>query len=218
VAILTRDDLTVDERERLLALWERVSFRIYGICGKDARTRVGDYVRLARSTVRDRLKVEAIEDGLRNIGAEFPIETAVDALRDSNCYTDWQQDLRYLLFRYEEHLAAQAGQTFDNEQWARIWEAASSDSIEHIHPQSLGEQQRSETGIFVHRLGNLMLLPPGLNSRLQAQLPSTKREAYIKTGLHHACDVAGRLASWDRDAVIQREEELIAWATTQWAD
>ncbi len=162
VAILTRM-ISPWTNERDSSLWERVSFRIYGICGKDARTRVGDYVRLARSTVRDRLKVEAIEDGLRNIGAEFPIETAVDALRDSNCYTDWQQDLRYLLFRYEEHLAAQAGQTFDNEQWARIWEAASSDSIEHIHPQSLGEQQRSETGIFVHRLGNLMLLPPGLD-------------------------------------------------------
>jgi hypothetical protein len=217
-AILTRDDLSQADRERLLGLWERVSFRIYGISEKDARTKVGDYVRLSRRVVLERLSSAEIENGLKEIGAEFPIDKVVKELIDSNRYADWQQDLRYFLFRYEEHLAKQAGQTFSNEQWTRIWEATASESIEHIQPQSKGDHQPSDDGIFVHRLGNLMLLPPGLNSKLQARSPEEKKDEYIKTGLHQAIDVASRIPSWDRDAIIARESEMIAWAAVHWAD
>lgn len=217
-AIRTRNDISNEDCDRLLGLWERVSFRIYGISGKDARTKVGDYVRLAQGIVKDRLNVSEIEKGLVKIGAAFPINNVVESLRDSNCYTDWQQDLRYVLFHYEEHLAKQAGQRFDNAQWSRIWEADASESIEHIQPQSKGADQPSDQGIFVHRLGNLMLLPPRLNSQLQDRPPVKKKDEYIKTGLHQAIDVANRIPTWDRTAVIKREKEIIAWATSYWAD
>lgn len=217
-AILMRDDFSNADRDKLLGLWERISFRIYGISGKDARTRVGDYVRLARRTLRDRLSVADFEKGLTDIGAEFPIVQVVKELRDSNRYWDWQQDLRYFLFHYEEHLASQAGQIFDNAQWARIWESTPADSIEHIQPQSQGEHQPSDTGVFVHRLGNLMLLPPRLNSKLQDRPPEEKKDDYLKTGLLQAIEVANRIPTWDRTAIIKREGELIAWAATRWAD
>lgn len=217
-AISMRDDIPESDREKLLGLWERVSFRIYGISRKDARTKVGDYVRLARSTIRERLTFAEIEKGLKNIGAEFPITTVVSELRDSNRYTDWQQDLRYFLFRYEEHLAKQAGQKFDNGQWARIWEATPSESIEHIHPQSKGDQQRSASGIFVHRLGNLMLLPPRLNSKFRDIPPEDKKDEYVQTGLHQASDVARRIPTWNREAIVKREDEMISWAESHWAD
>lgn len=218
VAIATRDDLSGSEREELIGLWERVTFRIYGMSGRDARTRVGDYVRLARRAVRDKLSAEDIAAGLKAIGAEYPIAKVVGEMRDANCYTDWQQDLRYFLFRYEEYLSRRAGQKFDNEQWSRIWEASAAESIEHIHPQSKGEAQPSQDGVFVHRLGNLMLLPPGLNSKLQDRPPELKRDSYLKTGLHQAIEVANAIPTWDRSAIVEREEALIAWATTQWAD
>lgn len=215
-AILLRDDLSQAERDSLMGLWERVSFRIYGMSDRDARTRVGEYVRLAWNMIQKKPSFAETEGALREIGAEFSIEKVIGGLRDSNCYNDWQSDLRYFLFRYEEHLAKAAGQTFDNEQWSRIWEATAAESIEHIHPQSKGAHQPTEAGIFVHRLGNLMLLPPRLNSKLQDLEPAKKTEAYLKTGLHQAIDVAGRIPTWNRDAVIQREEEILAWAMTQW--
>lgn len=217
-AILTRDDLDPAEHEELLNTWERVSFRIYGMAGKDARTKVGDYVRLGRRVVREELDAASIDAGLKAMGAAFPIEKVIKELQDSDCYSDWQQDLRYLLFRYEEHLASKEGQTFDNEQWARIWEATAADSIEHIQAQSKGEKQSSPTGIFVHRLGNLMLLPPRLNSKLQALPAEEKKAHYLKTGLHQAIEVAGKIPTWDRAAVVKREDEIIEWAKTHWAD
>ena len=41
VAISLRDDLKASQRDALLQRWEKVSFRIYGMLGKDARTGVG---------------------------------------------------------------------------------------------------------------------------------------------------------------------------------
>jgi Protein of unknown function (DUF1524) len=125
------------------------------MCGRDARTRVGDYVRLAWKIRNERLKAKEITRELKQIGEEFPIEGAVDALRKSkDCYTDWSEELRYFMFRYEEHLATELGQNFSNEQWERIWERSAADSIEHIWPQSKAPESQ------MHRLGNLVLLPP----------------------------------------------------------
>ena len=105
--------------------------------GKDARTRVGDYVRLAWRIVKEKLSAKEIAHELKQIGEEFPIDGAVDALRQTrDCYTDWSEELRYFLFRYEEHLARKQGQNFRNEQWERIWERSAADLIEHIWPQS----------------------------------------------------------------------------------
>jgi len=50
-AILLRQDLTEIEKVGLLHRWESVTFRIYGLFNKDARTAVGDYIRLAWNIV-----------------------------------------------------------------------------------------------------------------------------------------------------------------------
>ena len=47
VAIHLRDNISDDDKEKLLILWEKITFRIYGMLGKDARTQVGSYVRLS---------------------------------------------------------------------------------------------------------------------------------------------------------------------------
>ena len=128
-----------------------------------------------------------------------------------DCYTDWSEDLRYFLFRHEEHLAREQGQNFSNEQWERIWERSAADSIEHIWPQSKAPESQ------VHRLGNLVLLPPPLNSKLQDLDPQKKAGAYIKTGLLIAQEVASQLdAPWKRASIDEREEKLLEWATEEW--
>jgi len=218
VAIRLRSDLSAEEQDRLLALWEKVSFRIYGMIGKDSRTKVGDYTRLAWQCENEKLSASSLEARIRKLGADHPVETAIAALRDENCYEEWQSELRYLLFRYEEHLSMKRGQTFKSEQWKRIWAETAAKSIEHIFPQSRGLAERTETGVFVHRLGNLVLLPPGLNSKLGAKTPEEKKDEYVKTGLAIAADVAERIPTWDRDAVVSREEEILNWARTEWDD
>lgn len=160
-------------KERLSLQWERVTFRIFGIARKDARTRVGEYVRLAQEIhgmAGTSVDYKQAIKHLRTLGAgEYAIEEAVKSLQKADCYNGWEEELRYFMFRYEEHLAGGANQAFKNEQWSRIWEASASQSIEHVHPQNptLGGAWKGALGrgrgqkeAHVHRLGNLVLLPP----------------------------------------------------------
>jgi hypothetical protein len=180
---------------------------------KDARTRVGDYVRLAWQIVNEKLSAKTIVKELQIIGSEFTIEGAVDELRKTDCYSDWAEELRYMLFRYEEYLAKKQGQKFQNEQWARIWEASAADSIEHIWPQSKAPESH------VHRLGNLVLLPPKLNSKLQAKDAEKKVDDYNKTGLLIAQQVASEIGTrWNKEAIEARENALLEWASLEWND
>jgi hypothetical protein len=213
-AIILRDDFKPTERTALLGRWEKVSFRIYGMLGNDARKRVGDYVRLAWSVINEKLSVKEIDAAIAEIGADFPIDEAIDELRKANCYEDWESELRYMMFRYEEHLAKQQKLNITNEQWLKIWMASPAESIEHIWAKSKAPERHR------HRLGNLVLLPPRLNSKLQDDRAKDKAAAYRDTGLLIAREVANMIDSrgWNTKAIADREESLLAWATTEWSD
>lgn len=215
VAIHLRSDISGQDKQKILARWEKVTFRIYGMLGNDARTRVGDYVRLAWRVVNEKPTVAVINSQIKAIGKDFPIEDAVDALRNENCYEGWETELRYFMFRYEEHLSKRKGMNFSNDQWQKIWMASPSDSIEHVFPKSKAPEK------LKHRLGNLVLLPPNLNSKLNDKDAKAKAGDYVKTGLL----VAGRVAEvinkkkgWTKVEIEAWEEELLKWAKVEWAD
>lgn len=214
IAIHLRDDINDKQRLALLRRWERVSFRIYGISGNDARTKVGDYVRLAWRVINQTLPVSAIDDAIREIGEEFPIDEAIATLREDNCYDGWEAELRYFMFRYEEHLAREQKLNFSNEQWEKIWMVSPSESIEHIWAKSQAPDKSR------HRLGNLVLLPPKLNSALQDKPAKEKAARYRKTGLLIATEVADIIdeSGWRSKSVEEREEQLLEWAAKEWAD
>ena len=220
-AVLLRQDITDDEKGRILSLWEKVTFRIYGMFRKDARTAVGEYVRLAWRIVNESLAPSDTLKALSEIGSRFPVDEAVENLRNSNCYTYWGDELRYFMQRYEEHLSREAGQNFDNEQWGRIWADTSARSIEHIRPQSwwTSRGKDSEEG-KMHGLGNLLMLPPGLNSKLQDKAASKKADDYTKTGLLIAREVADIVSTsgWTLKTMKDRETHLLEWAKQEWAD
>jgi hypothetical protein len=215
VAIHLRDDLSKSEKEKLLSRWEKVTFRIYGMLGKDARTRVGDYVKLAWRVVNEKLAANGISKAIGDIGDGFPIDDAIEGLRNGNCYEGWQVELRYFMFKYEEFLSKKQGMNFKNDQWQKIWMASPSDSIEHIVPKSKAPEKQK------HRLGNLVMLPPKLNSKLKDKPTKEKVGDYTRTGLL----VAGRVSSifaegngWKREQIDKWEEELVSWAAREWAD
>ena len=219
-AIYLRSDISAEQRNGLLRKWENVTFRVYGCYGEDARKRVGDYVSLAWD-IAHALPAEDIVTRLTDIGMQFPIDRAIERLPETVCNTDWSTQLHYFFRRYEEHLSAQAGQKFNSEQWNRIWEKTNSDSIEHIRPQN--EWSNSEDS-RVHSLGNLMILPPGLNSKLQDKPVTEKAKAYRETGLLLANEIANSVAKmrikshWTLAAIEAREKSLLKWARQEWAD
>ena len=220
-AVHLRQDFTEGDKAKILNRWEKVTFRIYGMFRKDARWAVGDYVRLAWRIVNEELSSTETLKGLSEIGSKFPVEEAIENLRNANCYTYWGEELRYFLHRYEEHLSKEAGQNFDNEQWHRIWATNSARSIEHIRPQSWWTSRGKESDEGrMHSLGNLVLLPPGLNSKLQDKPARKKVDAYTKTGLLIAQEVAGIVSTsgWKSRTMKEREAHLLEWAMQEWAD
>ncbi len=72
----------------------------------------------------------------------------------------------------------------------------------------------------MHGLGNLMMLPPGLNARLQAKAPRKKAPCYTKTGLLAAEEVAGLISEsgWSLKVIDERKHVLLEWARGEWAD
>ncbi|HEY3744585.1 MAG TPA: HNH endonuclease family protein, partial [Bryobacteraceae bacterium] len=211
-AIHLRDDLSEGQRSALLARWENVSFRIYGVFGNDARLSVGDYVRLAWRTVNENLSPAMIDAGLVQLGENYRIKDYFDDFKGASWYEGCEAELRYFMYRYEEHLAHQRNQKFSNEQWERIWMVSPSESIEHIWPAS------KAPGNLKHSLGNLILLPPGLNSSLQDKPPKEKASEYRKTGLLIASEVADLIEGqgWSRKVVESREKALLEWASQEW--
>ena len=129
--------------------------------------------------------------------------------------------MRYFLYRYEEHLSKEAGQNFDNEQWERIWMVTSARSIEHIRPQNwwLSKGRESDEG-RMHGLGNLVLLPPGLNSKLRDKSAHEKADDYVRTGLLIAQEIAKtvRESDWNFTNMKERETRLLEWAKQEWAN
>ena len=211
-----------NQEAELLDQWEKTTFRVFGLCGKDARTGVGDYVRLAWNIQnKPELNIDEILDRITRLGESHSIDEVVNQAEKLNWYEGWEPELRYLLFRYEEHLSAQRGQQFNNEQWDRIWEESAAKSIEHILPQSIGSQeplQAGQDGVYVHRLGNLLLLPPGLNSELGNKDPEEKADDYLETGLFSAAEVARTIQQdgWGEEQVKAREQQMIEWIREKW--
>lgn len=216
------------DKLRLLEQWERSTFRVFGMFRRDARTRVGDYVRLARHFTNRRNPSSAMLRSdlakLRELATgEYAIENAVQQLKHANCYEWWEEELRYFLFRYEEHLARELGQKFNNEQWNRIWAESATRSIEHVYPQTPSTSWRGamgrgrSAGSHLHRLGNLALLPPGLNASIGNKSFEEKKKAYTSTGLLLLKEVVAK-RKWNKQAVEERERRLLDWARTAWGD
>jgi hypothetical protein len=210
IAVLLRNFSSSEEGD-ILGRWERISFRIYGLTGEDARTKVGEYTELAWSVITEKSSASEIMKRLSELGKDYPIATVIDEWCDpTNAYEGWTQELRYFFYRYEEHLARKAGQKLNETQWNRIWEVEPSRSVEHIKPQSSGVS-------YMHHLGNLMMLPPGVNSKLKDLDPAKKAESYKTCGLLSSIEVAKLVGKdrWDKGAVEARAFELLAWAKTQ---
>ncbi|MBD2353454.1 DUF262 domain-containing protein [Tolypothrix sp. FACHB-123] len=228
VAIMLRKDLREEERNKLLEQWERTSFKIYGLFRKDSRTKVGDYVRVAKKIRRNAsASVTDLLLSIAEIGSDFDINLAAEELKKHDFYSDWQKELRYFFFRYEEHLARNNGSQLDSIIWNEIWESNLNDTVEHILPQDKSNVSwqhftEDEHKEFLHSIGNLCLLSPKLNSEASNKSFSDKKETYKKAKLISINEIifnnATERSMWDKEAIKHRTENLTKFAIEQWKD
>jgi hypothetical protein len=234
VAIMSTTNVSDAERQKLLEEWERVTFRIFGLFGKDARTKVGDYVKIGYRIVtshNDAKTYSQIMSALHELGSEYPISKAIAEGLAGKDFYESPDACRYLLWNYEEYLAAKLGQgaTIDEHERSAIWKERASDSIEHIFPQNPGSEpgwlgkMRDEDGVEkpiehnVGRIGNLVLLPVVLNSQARIRPFSEKKDIYAKHNLRMFDEVVTE-SDWTLSSIERRETEITSWAMTRWAD
>ncbi len=199
-------------------------FRFYVLAGGDSRDRVGQCIRLASEVRKGNLSFKQILDGFEEI-ANITHDEVAAALDEVYVYDRWTaEEIIYFFWKYEERLSAENGEEIDQVTWGKIWENASKDkSVEHIFPQKdpngnwKGKgRQKVNPESFVHRLGNLLVLPPGINSKAGTQSFPKKVEVYKTVkGLHHVKKVM-RLKDWNLAALEKREKELMKFAKDQW--
>jgi Protein of unknown function DUF262/Protein of unknown function (DUF1524) len=235
VAINSAKGVSDAERKKLLEQWERVTFRIFGLFGKDSRTKVGDYVRLAAKIVAEDIDTRTyneIMSGLRELGSEYVIEQALEAGVTGKDYYTRPDECRYMLWSYEEHLAQKQGlgATVNENERRAIWERRASDSIEHILPQQpagthwIEKLNGQPVEPNVNRIGNLLLLPISLNQEAQ-RLPfgadertlDTKKKIYAKHNIRMAKEVCEH-HDWTITDIDVREKRIVDWAKTRWCD
>lgn len=209
VALQSTHILSDVERDKALKQWEKVTFRIFGLMGKDSRHKVGEYIRLAEKIMNGAdggSRYSEIMSSLRELGADYPISEAAD-ITGIHMYEEDVESCRYILWRYEEYLAKKMGanSTIDAAERAKIWQLRASESVEHIFPQNpepggAWEGKIRRTGgrskkieDHVHRVGNLLLLPSPINNEARRQGFNEKKLLYSKHHLRQIDDVCKKL-------------------------
>lgn len=237
VAIMTTDKLSKDERTKALDQWERVTFRIFGLFDKDSRTKVGEYTRLAIAVMKGEdgaSSSEELMESLAELGFDHsPIHAVKEALRPHDFYQKRQDACRYLLWRYEEHLAENAGPhaTVSDEAKLALWKNNAADTIEHVYPQipdpggpwhrkmREGDRGRARpVEQHVHRLGNLVLLRPPLNVLAGNKGFAEKKTIYKQEQLRMLSEEIRKCSDWTLKEIKEREERIAKWAVERWSD
>jgi hypothetical protein len=234
VAILSAAGVNDSERDQLLEQWERVTFRIFGLFGKDARTKVGDYVKIGYRIVTNHAEAKTstqIMALLHDLGSDYPVDKAVEEGLVGKDFYESPDACRYLLWNYEEYLAAKlgTGATVDEQERSAIWKERASDSIEHIFPQNPGSEpgwdhkMHGEDGVEkeiqhnVGRIGNLLLLPNVVNAQAKIRPFIEKKAIYAKHHLRMIGEVVAE-SDWTLSSIEHREAIITTWAKSRWVD
>jgi hypothetical protein len=229
ISIMLRDDLDIIIRNKLLDQWERTTFRIYGLLDNDARTKVGDYVRVAK-TIYKTTKVSEpyLLNLISEIGNDFTIDKAIEHLRTKDSYNGWQKKLRYFFYRYEEYLAMKSSNQIDEVSWNIIWKSNLNESIEHILPQDKKKScwntyTEADHKMLLNSVGNLCLLSQPLNSEAKNHCFSTKKDIYKRNSLLFVKEMLNNVdgtekTDWLEIDINKRTDTLLAFAKLQWSD
>ena len=224
IAILQTNTLTNEIREDILNHWERITFKIFGLYRKDARTSVGEYVRTAYKIYKKQLSAKKIISEFKKISEAYPINQAIQEMKKSDRYEGWENDLRYFLYRYEEYLCKKQKGNISNEMWEQIWSKSASTTIEHIYPQSPSKdwvgklgRGRNQLEKNVNRIGNLILLPPDINSEAGQKPFAEKKKIYKNNFLRMHAEVI-KCRDWNKAQIDKREKVLLDWAREAWHD
>ena len=94
-------------------------FLIFGLYRMDSRFRVGDYVRTARKISKNKISFDDGMEEIRKISDKFTIDGAISKILGENWYGSYDNDVKYLLYRYEEYLCEQNHESITTDLWEK---------------------------------------------------------------------------------------------------
>jgi hypothetical protein len=207
---------------------ENVTFRIFGLGEADSRKKVKPYVKLSKDLFHNNLTTSQTLERLKNLSAQedefgknnYSIDEVVQNLKESDCYSDWSEEVRYLFYRYELFLV---GKNFETKKyWKDIWNDDPINTIEHIYPQLpakgwKGKLMGHNSEKVIHRIGNLVLLPHEFQNQASNHDFKTKKKVYKQVGFK-VLDEIINCPDWSYETIMKRENQLIEWARKEFAD
>lgn len=228
LAIELRDDLDDLEKNKLMRTWEKVSFRIFGIGRKDSRSKVGEFVKLSQDIFKKNQIINKqtiafpkneIEEAVKRLGEDFDINEVIKEIQNKDLYdvpNDWKDELRYFFYKYERFLNSKKGYNFPDIVWSEVWQNRLNETIEHIYPQSDSKWIKLPDS-FKHRLGNLTIVTPSINSEAGDKPFLEKVEIYKKENrLLGLQEIVEEYHDWNSETIEKREKKLIEWALSEW--
>ena len=215
----------------ILKLCEAFAFRIYRIWGARNHYGVPSMDRLAYRVVAHELDFgDAVRSMKRIYNRDSRARRAFDAFTDADGpspdYGYSWRGLKYFLYEYEEHLAAEKGAP-PEVPWEHIASAGLKDTIEHVLPQYIGDQPywqerftSSEHGEYKHDIGNLALTKwnsyySNFAFPIKKGEQGSERKCYAEAPFYQEREIAPE-DDWTKESIDARRAKMLAWAAERW--
>ncbi|MBO4862413.1 MAG: DUF262 domain-containing protein [Firmicutes bacterium] len=227
---------TDEEKKELTEEWEKTTFRLFCLHRKDSRSFVGSYNECAQKIIKGD-SIDCIKSDIKKIGREFTIDEGITKVRGSSWYPDYNNDVIFVMRRYDEHLSKIQGVEISEKAWGTVWNDDPSKTIEHIFPQTYpkGENEKQlfkqnwahggkqwsqiKLNSFVHNIGNLTILEPGINSKLGQKSFEEKVTMYGNIMRIHPQEKTAFLYKnkyWTEESIKKREQEILDFIKEEW--
>jgi hypothetical protein len=147
---------------------------------------------------------------------------------DSNAFDWFKGDshyrpiTRYLLWKYENDLANDKDRKVKPSDYMNLWGKSNMEStIEHISAQNPRSTPNTEefNRQFLNNVGNLVLMPKGMNSSLGNQADADKKPILDRSSYYAHREIAemmGLHGEWTEDKIRTRKKKIVDFIYKRW--
>lgn len=235
MVIISRRDLSAEQRIDAFKAMERFIFICFRLGYFNATFRSSEYYRAARSIYLKQMDISDLVDDITettNANIEYAIPNFITKIEkhfdNMGGFYDWKS-IKYFLYEYELHLAQR--NNLDKVSWKMFTKTEKDKvSIEHILPQTptkyywrnqFRQFDDEEIELLSCALGNLLPLSQSINSSLQNDSfedkktsQSSGRRGY-QNGSHSEIEVS-KETDWSADRIYQRSKSLLKFMESRW--
>lgn len=235
MVIISRRDLSEEQRVDAFRAMERFIFICFRLGYFNATFRSSEYYRAARNIYLKQMEISDLVDDITettNSNIEYAIPNFVTKIEkhfnNMGGFYYWNS-IKYFLYEYELNLAQK--NNLDKVSWEMFTKTEKDKiSIEHILPQTptkyywrnqFRQFDDEEIELLSCALGNLLPLSQSINSSLQNDSFDDKKTSKYsgrrgyQNGSHSEIEVS-KEADWSADRIYQRSKALLGFMENRW--